>query len=221
MFLHTVGYHARNSIYITYFIYTWGKLRKFCFAKRPYWLTWERTGHSAATRHILLHCKIGLTDCLMFTMLLLLVVTVLPSPRNSIRFSLTLPFSLNLCFNPMQTQQQSDFSLAHVSVWDLRDVVLGSLGGSEGHRSHGHHDRRACRVYGGIRGLRGRSNWRAVACNGGPLRLHLSPLEKLGEMKASGTVRYRRTHPQLMHNKLKYNNFLYLRSDSFICRGYF
>lgn len=110
----------------------------------------------------------------------------------------------------MQMQLQSNFSLVYASVRDLGYVVLGSLGGSEGHRRHGHHDGWARRVDSGIWGLRCRSNRRAVAWNGGSRRLHLSPLEKLGEMKASGKVRCRH-----YVQTVNYNNLLELRRTGF------
>ena len=62
---------------------------------------------------------------------------------------------------------------------DLWDVVLWGLRRGEGHGRHGHHDGLVMVVDGrGVLG--GRPDGRVVVWNGGPRRLHLGPLKKLG-----------------------------------------
>lgn len=75
-------------------------------------------------------------------------------------------------------------------VGHLWDVVLCSLRGGERHGRHGHHDWLVGRVDGCRGSLRAGPYGGSVGGDGGPRRLHLSPLEKLEATRKRNSQRY-------------------------------
>lgn len=72
----------------------------------------------------------------------------------------------------------------------LWDVVLCSLRGGERHGRHGHHDWLVGRVDGCRGSLRAGPYGGSVGGDGGPRRLHLSPLEKLEATRKTNSQHY-------------------------------
>lgn len=96
-------------------------------------------------------------------------------PDRNIFVYVSFPSKINLRSHNKRQTNSFQFQCARY----LRDVVLCSLWRGKRHGRHGHHDGLVSGVDGRRGSLRARPYGGRVGGDGGPCRLHLSPLEKL------------------------------------------